>query len=176
MKHLKKFKSFITENLITEVGDLKGIKTFPYKQVSRDVYRFTSNVGKVSVYIEELTQEDTGLNVSYKDFDYTKLQVNLGYSIEGVDSQYTKSNPRELFKIIKTVVQITNDYIAKYSPYAVLFFGINKDGTLADDEQKNALYITVASKNLPKGYRLSKSIIEPPEINKKIDGHVLFKK
>lgn len=175
MKHLKKFKLFIAESLITEVGDLKGINTFPYRKRTKEEYRFTSNVGKVSVYIEELTQEDTRLKVSYKDFDYTKPQVNLGYSIEGVNSQYTKSNPRELFKIIKTVVQITNDYIAKYSPYAVLFFGINKDGTLADDEQKNALYLIVANQNLPKGYRLSKSIIEPPEINKKLTGHTLFK-
>jgi hypothetical protein len=172
--NLKEIKQLIKESYITEVGDLKGIKPFPYEQVLGDEYEFQSNVGKVEVSFEELNLDY--LEVSYEGFDYTQTQVNVAYTLEGVDSQYLKSNPRELFKILKTVVDITNDYISKQSPYSLLFFGINKDGSFKDDKQKNALYLSIMNQNLPTGYRLSKaSTLVSIRTGEKLNGYVLFK-
>jgi hypothetical protein len=176
--NLKELKHLIKESYITEVGDLKGIKPFPYNsnQILGDTYEFTSNIGKVNVFYEELEQSDTNLNVKYEGFDYTKPQVNVGYDLEGVDSQYLKSNPRELFKILKTVVNITNEYIKDESPYALLFFGVSKDGSLQGDKQKNSLYLSIMNQNLPTGYRLSKATIKPVFLSKEMEGYVLFRK
>ena len=174
--NIKELKQLIKESYITEIGDLKGIKPFPYEQVLGDEYEFQSNVGRVNVNFEELTQSDTDLKVSYGGFDYGQPQVNVGYTLEGVDSQYLKSNPRELFKILKTIVDITNDYISKQSPYVLLFFGVSKDGGLKDDRQKNSLYLSIMNQNLPTGYRLSKATIKPEFLDSDMNGYVLFKK
>jgi hypothetical protein len=82
---------------------------------------------------------------------------------------------RELFKILKTIVDITNHFISENSPYALLFFGVSKDGSLLGDKQKNSLYLSIMNQNLPTGYRLSKATIEGDGINGKLDGYVLFK-
>lgn len=173
--NIKELKQLIKESYITEIGDLKGIKPFPYEQVLGDEYEFKSNLGKVEVSFSEYSQPDTNLKVSYEGFDYTQTQVNVGYTLEGVGSQYLKSNPRELFKILKTVVDITNDYISKQSPYVLLFFGSSKDGSLKDDKQKNSLYLSIMNQNLPTGYRLSKATIKSEEMRGEMNGYVLFK-
>jgi hypothetical protein len=173
--NIKELKHIIKESYITEVGDLKGIKPFPYEEISWGEYKFKSNIGKVEVGFEEFYLTDVDLDVSYKGFDYEEDLVNVAYTLEGVDSQYLKSNPRELFKILKTVVDITNYFISENSPYALLFFGISKDGSLQGDKQKNSLYLSIMNQNLPTGYRLSKATIEGDGINGKLDGYVLFK-
>lgn len=173
--NVKEIKQLIKESYITEVGDLKGIKPFPYTQILGDEYEFKSNVGKVEVNFEEFYEINIDFNVSYKGFDYTQDLINVGYNLEGVDSQYLKSNPRELFKILKTIVDITNNYISEQSPYSLLFFGVNKDGSLKDDKQKNSLYLSIMNQNLPTGYRLSKATVEGEGINGIMNGYVLFK-
>ena len=174
--NVKELKTLIKESYLTEIGDLKGIKSFPFKRVSGNKYEFQSNVGVVNVHFEKLPQSDTDLKVMYEGFDYKQPQVNVGYTLEGVESQYLKSNPRELFKILKTTVDTTNDFIKKESPYVLLFFGVSKDGGLKDDKQKNSLYLSIMNQNLPTGYRLSKATIEPYYLDSQMNGYVLFKK
>jgi len=174
--NLRELKHLIKESYLIEIGDLKGIKPFPYERILGDEYEFISNVGKVEVNFGEYEQSDTNLNVKYEGFDYKKPQINVGYILEGVDSQYLKSNPRELFKILKTIVDITNDYILNNSPYTLLFFGVDKYGSSSDDKQKNSLYLSIINQNLPTGYRLSKATIKPEFVSKEMEGYVLFKK
>ena len=173
---LKELKHLIKESYLTEVGDLKGIKSFPYEETFQDEYTFKSNVGVVEVNFEVFYPLDIDLDVSYEGFDYGEELKNVSYTLEGVDSQYLKSNPRELFKILKTVVDTTNHFISENSPYALLFFGVSKDGSLQDDKQKNSLYLSIMNQNLPTGYRLSKATVEGGRINGVLNGYVLFKK
>lgn len=173
--NVNNIKKLIKESYITEVGDLKNIEPFKYYIYTPTKFKFDSNVGEVIVRFQKLPAEEFDLDISYKGikpFDYI---YNVSYDLEGVDSQYLKSNPKELFKILKTVTNITHKFLKSNDKYPLVVMGIQKDGTLASDKQKNSLYLTIISQNLPSGFRVSKAKAFPKAWQKEFDGIVIFK-
>ena len=137
----KNLKKVIKDSYLTEVGDLKRIIPYDFNKLDKSRYTFTTKLGKVTVRIEKFYFEELeGFKVKHNDYDYDKPFYNIGYDIDGVESQIAKSNYKELIKILKTVALIVEDFIDSVSPYALVFVGGDKGGGLKDDKQKNSLY------------------------------------
>lgn len=172
--NLNEVKKIIEKSLIKEVGDLKGVEFYDFEEKSQGYYEFNTPYGLVDVkFIIFNPSEWADFKVNHNQFDYSKPIYDISYSIDGNVSQIEKTNYKELLKIIGTVTQIVKDFIKKKNPYALLLFGIDKKGNFTSDKQKNTLYLMLASKNKPQGYRVNSSTITDPDIV--LDGYILFK-
>jgi len=168
---INKLKNIIKESYIKEIGDLKNIETYPYNKESMRNYSFDSNLGEVSVHFDTVTPFDfQRIKVKNTDFNPQEdEQYNISFDIGGTQSQFTKSNYSELVKIVATVKEIIDNFIKTYSPYSLLITGVDKKGEIKTDKQKNTLYLMIATKNIPQGYRLSEAVAF------EVEGYILFK-
>ena len=133
--------------IIKESGDLENIDSYPHSNG-----RFITEQGwKVEV---EFTVIGDFYFSMMKIPTEIKNSINVSYSIEGEESQYSKTTYRELIKILKTVSDIIVEY-ANNNPNteAFCFFAANKDASellLKTDPQKTAIYKTIVVKRLSK--------------------------
>jgi hypothetical protein len=133
--------------MLKEVGDLESIQSYPYSD-----NHFTTEEGwKIDVNFEDLDSEDFDLMDLQTD---PKKSFNVGYAINGVDSQYAKTTYKKLIRILKTVSDMIVDFVKKNrETEALVFIASNKDPDKAltdTDPQKSALYKTVIVKNISK--------------------------
>lgn len=150
-----------------EALDFKNIK--PY-DISND--KFDSAIGNVNIEKHALDPEDVDhLKTTpivkqslefYKNKPTANTDIyNIGYDVEGSETQYTKSSYKELIKILYTVILGVKQFIEKKKPFAVTLFSTHKDeavvqsNALADDPQKLRLYKYIVSSNIPKGYSMA---------------------
>ncbi len=154
------------EHLIREVGELENIDPHSFSQFSPNVYEFKTDDGlNVEVWFEE---------------NYIKhvLCWNVGYRLDGVESQLKKETYKYLIKVIKTVFDIIVDWV-KNNPeveHLSLFAG-NKDESKSlshTDDQKHNLYKIIYLKNKHKlpGEWVHREI----EVFKGFKGFVISKK
>lgn len=151
--------SGLLNEILHEVGDLKNINTLPYE--------LNDNGG---TFYFEYEHQKCKCNVMFttvpKDINRSfvlppiinslhKQIIAMGYSVEGTDEQYLKTNYRLLLTILKTVVNIINESISKY-PQDSIFVAMatSKLGAGFNDPQKIKLYRLIAQQNLPTGYRM----------------------
>jgi hypothetical protein len=175
---LNKIKNIIKESLIKEVGDLRGVEFYEFEKPTgfstSNAYTFNTPFGDVKVTFPRFyPNEWDSFKVNHNQFDYNKSIYDVGYSINGVSSQIEKTNYKELLKIVGTVSQIVGHFIEENNPYALLLFGIDKKGNFISDKQKNTLYLMLASKNKPPGYRISPATLKDKGVD--LSGYVLFK-
>lgn len=151
---------------INEIGDLQNIE--PYKTINPNPrsYYFSANINgvkkNVKVEFQDFSEHAFLFKVKsqiFKDsLKKTDLEVNglynLGFSIDGITSQYDKTNLSDYFRIMKTVLVSSYNFLEKRKPFGIAFFGADKKGEAGIDKQKTLMYFRVAAKNLPKGYRL----------------------
>lgn len=154
--------SKLLKEIINEVGDLKNIKLFPYnleKGTFTVLYKEERYKGKVTFTF--LNEKGLSIFELPPVVDLTKIKTgyNVGYSIEGVSSQYIKGDIRLLLTILKTVSIIVAEFIEKHPDSLYLFFGENKTGVGMDDPQKLALYQQILGNNLPQNFRIGKTSI-----------------
>ena len=176
---INQIKKIIKESYLKEIGDLKNTQSYNFTQVDSDTWEFDTDFGKVKVEFEDLgiptNWKDKGLEfkVKHNNYDYSQEMYNVFYAIDNVTSQIQKTNYKELLKIINTVVKIIDVFIKQKSPYSLIIAGVDKKGTSTTDKQKNTLYLTIASKHLPPGYRISEIKIISGGFGN--DGYILFK-
>lgn len=145
------------EEYISEIGDLKNIKPYEYLR-GQTRYIFNTEGGdNVTVIFSKWGDEVDVLRYPPAvDLSNMENFYNLGYSVEGITSQYKKSNIKELLRIMATISSITNDFLSKNKNTALLIFEENKDKSLEFSKgQKSLLYKAVISNNLPLEFKLN---------------------
>lgn len=156
----------LLKETINEIGDLQNIE--PYKTINPNPrsYYFSANINdvkkNVKVEFEDFSEYAPLFKVKsqiYKNsFDKNNLEengfYNLGFSIDGITSQFDKTNLSDYFRIMKTVLVSSYNFLEKRKPFGIVFFGADKKGEVGIDRQKTLMYFRIAAKNLPKGYRM----------------------
>ena len=151
--------STLLNEIITEVGDLKNITSFPYDlNDNGGVFYFEYKQEKCKCVVE-FTKIPKDINKTFRlplVVDPTGKQiVSMGYSVEGTDEQYLKADYSLLLKILKTVVTVINDYIKNYPEDSIfIVMATSKLGSGFNDPQKIKLYKLIAQQNLPTDYRM----------------------
>jgi hypothetical protein len=143
-----------SDKIIKEVGDLENVESYLYDKI----------VSTKNVAINRFkTDEDWTVNVQIvtlkqSDFDSLKLPskredtFNIGYKVEGNESQYAKTTYSKLIRILKTITDIVLDFVESHpNADTLLFLAANKDPEKLlshTDNQKSALYKTIVIKRL----------------------------
>lgn len=155
--------SQLIKEIVSEVGDLQNIQPLPY-----DLEKGT--------FVVPHKGKDYRGKVLFTFFNKQGLEViqfppvvdlanfttgyNIGYSIEGIGSQYIRGDAKLLFTVLKTVSILVADFIANHPESIYLIFAENKTGIGMEDPQKLALYKQILGKNLPQGFRIGEMGIE----------------
>jgi hypothetical protein len=135
------------EQILKEVGDLENIQPYPYSGNS-----FITEQGwKVKVILtlwDEWYLEKFNINPNF----YPLPIYNVGFTVEGVESQFNKTTLSEYLKILKTIALIVEKFNKKIKPNGLIFFATNKDESkvLITDPQKLKLYKLIVMKQLIK--------------------------
>lgn len=166
---------------LNELGDLQNIEPFKLNKL-KDEYYFKIRNG-VQVYIKFKYYENLGIQKLIVDdggvFDNTfdpdtDNIYNLGFTVNGSDTQFMKADQGLLFRVMKTLHLALEDFIKFNRPFGILLLGIDKGGELKSDKQKNLLYYMIAKNNTPQGYTLKN--LECYLSNVKLDGYILYEK
>ena len=143
----------LLNEVILEVGDMEQISPYKYSKISNIEYNFTTEQGdRVNVEFPTYPLKYIGDSLP-NDIDENGNFTNIEFSIEGVDSQFKKSNYGYLVKILKTIMDITLEYLSTNSPQYVLIAATHKvkeKGYEELDPQKIQLYQAMILKNINK--------------------------
>jgi hypothetical protein len=169
MSNLKKQLELkkLVEEVIKEVGDLVNIQTYPYKfnmRITGDILEYVGIFKTDDGYRVMMTLQDTSeLKDKMKippSFDAADSRLyQIGYVVEGVDTQYAKTNYSELIKILKTVLDFSKklipNIIQEYGEDTLFTIGSQAKDTTdpKSDSQKDKIYNAILSKNLPGDYK-----------------------
>jgi hypothetical protein len=159
-------------NLLKEIlSDLKG--ALPYTRINSDEYEFTTGDLKISVEMQpvgadllrtKFTTSDK-FKEKYNAYQNKKYIYSVGYSVNGDPRQHVKTDLKTLLSIVKTVSAITEDFIRKIDPFAIMVFAMNKNiSSEESDPQKTQIY-----KKILMQYDLSQYNIE--DISTTINGY-----
>jgi hypothetical protein len=160
----------ILESIIKETGDLAGIISYDYTNGE-----FTTEEGwKVIVKLSHIKEPD----YSYLNLPFRQRNVKaVEYTIEGEQSQYKKTTYSKLIKILKTVSDITIEYINNNpNLQALVFFAANKDPDQLlsnTDPQKSAIYKAIILKQISQLGQ--KWIVKDIDIHASYNGFILYK-
>jgi hypothetical protein len=158
-KHSTSLISMVTilHEIVQEAGDLNNVQPYEYT-VDSGGYEFETEDGlKVHVEFEKMSDVEIDLLRVKRSLGYTPdpdNAVNVGYSVNNIDTQAKKTDYRTLVKILKTVGDIVIDY-AKSNPEVVAMSVIpaNKDEknyTKTSDPQKLMMYQAILVNNIDK--------------------------
>ena len=152
------------KQIINEYGDLQNIE--PYKFIKNiNTYTFSSDEIEVNVSVEfqNIKSLEIKLNtvskIYYDNMKKEDVSYNVLFEIEGIQSQFTKTNLSIYNRIMKTIVIIIQDFINTKKPYGLWIFGTNKKGLPTSDKQKNIIYYNISKYYMPSMYRISEAII-----------------
>ena len=136
------------KQIVNEVGDLEGLNAFPFKKISSDKYSFTTPNNE-TIEVRFTPVLSTIIKSELPEFEV----INVGFTVNGNDSQHSKNEGGYLLVILKTVFDITLDYIQHNNPPHLFIAGTNKDessSVISWDKQKTELYQAIVIKNLHK--------------------------
>jgi hypothetical protein len=180
MSDLNKIKTRLFEQIIAEsileALDFKNIEPYEGGQVSL----FKTPLGMVKIGFDEVDISDITINNPHKNvlekqsYEFYKKKVkdgypkiyNVGYAINGIDTQYAKSDYKTLIKILYTVTLYVKKYLeAKKSDdktFGIFISATPKDESKSKnifniDPQKTLLYKHIVANNLPDGYAMSET-------------------
>jgi len=178
MGNQSKLINRIVENVLVnrlfEALDFKNIEPYEGGESSS----FKTPLGVVEINFERmlLSALSTGNNnrvvKQSHDFYEKKLRnsypsiYNVGYALNGIDTQYAKSDYKTLIKIVYTVCVYVKKYLeAKKNDNSI--FGVfiaatpkdeSKNNNLSNiDPQKNMIYKHIIMNNVPDGYEVSEA-------------------
>lgn len=146
------FKAFtLYKEIINEVGDLENIESYPFHKLSDNHYKFDFHDEiKGDVTFEE-APSNVFLFVEFPPIAQVEKANGIymvGYSINGNDAQYEKSSTGVLFKCLKTVVKVIDDFIINHPKCIIVFFENTKEDKLGIG-QKMHLYFKISHSNIP---------------------------
>jgi hypothetical protein len=151
----------LVKEIIQEVGDLRNVEPYKFNYVKTlHAGAFTiPEIGGVTMYIEDITHDILLGELPPVFSPYANEIFQIGYTVEGVGTQYKKTDYKQLIKILKTVLEFTKravpDVLEKYGQGTI--FGIASQAKDTEDfipsPQKDALYRAIVLQNLPEGFR-----------------------
>lgn len=160
---------YILHEVLKEVGELTNITPYKFTKTNNNNYTFITDdniKGEVSfkIYPIELLSDSIP-----NDIDLTQPFTNIQFELGQEDTQYKKSDYKYLIKAIKTVFDITMDYLKTNHPQYILISATHKEGNPdIVDPQKTSLYQSIMLKNLHKlpnpkgkwGYKILNNILD----------------
>jgi hypothetical protein len=165
------------KQIINEYGDLQNIEPYSFTKTTNK-YTFFSDEIEVNVSVEFDNVKslevklDTVSKIYYDNMKKDDVSYNVSFEIEGIQSQFTKTNLSVYNRIMKTIVIIIQDFINIKKPYGLWIFGTNKKGLSMSDAQKNIIYYNISKYYMPSMYRISEAIAK---YNGALyDGYVIF--
>jgi hypothetical protein len=165
----------ILNEVLNEVGDLQHVEPSPYSKSSESTYNFSVNLDGEDVPGEVVFQSidkyvhPNDLKVTSRIFrdnfsgDLSTI-FNVGYQIGGKTTQYQKSDIKNLYIVMKTVVEIIKDFIKTNQPFGVVFFEDNKNSEVGIDKQKRLFNHAISKNHLPSNYRMEEGKIGETEM------------
>jgi hypothetical protein len=145
----------ILNEIILEYGDLTNIESYNYEKLSHNKYSFNDD------------QSDM-VNVEFQSFVGVELMpvlqnkkgYNCVFKIEDESTQY-KTTPLEQYnKILKTILEINNDFINNNNPDFIFYKGTSKTREdVTEFNIKDRVYFAIIKANTPPGYGYSISNI-----------------
>ena len=149
-----KLLTILSENLL-EIGDLRNIQPYEYAKRGNDFYEFESeDESYVTVEFYRLSPKEVKDTKFAQIVNKSKIDsyYNLGYKVDGVGAQAKQSDVKELLKILKTVLIISNEFLSNNKKSAILIFEDNKNQSLGITKgQKTVLYRATIEQNIPPG-------------------------
>lgn len=148
-------KLFKLAKLYTEL-----VEAFDFKNiVSVKLYKISST---------EYVSSDKRIRVSFKEYDLDEIELinlprqlknvksvyNVGFSIDGLDSQSYKTDYKEYISILAGVKDAIVNFINNKNPDVLIFVSMDRGGDLVNDSTKTKLYKYALTKNLPIGYKV----------------------
>lgn len=155
VKLILDFKYF---NEVLDLGDVPG---YSYNKSKNLMYSFESEGSAVEVefmYIED--EYVNSIMSAPKIFSQLRERnkqgkiYNLAYTVDGVDGRAKKASYKEFVNILKTVVDISNDFVLSEKPFSVIIIAANKETALSVDRQKSMVYLALSNSHLPTGYSI----------------------
>jgi hypothetical protein len=147
----------LLEEIMSEVGDLDKMLSYPVKKINDLQYSFDINEDLSAVVKFSTGDIDQNLLNGLKipgnpSADNT---YNVGYIINGTDTQAKKLDYSTLIKVLKTVSEITIQFVKSHKQVeALLFLAMSKTGQPINgsysDPQKHNLYKDILIKKLNK--------------------------
>ena len=160
----------LLNEVLNEVGDLRHVESSPFEKITDSLYVFWANINgeeiNAEVRFQPLSKHITAdeLEVTSRIFknnfngDLSTI-FNVGYKIGGKTSQYQRSNIKDFYVTMKTVVEIIKDFIKTNQPFGIVFFEEDKLGGIVIDKQKRIFNHAISSNNLPPNYRMEEGKI-----------------
>ena len=148
MSRTIKLKALLYE-VISEVGDVENIESYPFIKTSNQNYKFETEQGD-KVEVSFMVFPLSVINIEDPSVD---TFINVGFTISGVDTQFKKSTYSYLIKILKTILNITLDYLKSNQPKYIFLSSSNKSEEKYSsewDSQKNQIYQAIILKNIGK--------------------------
>ena len=155
------------KELLIEIGTLDTANIFPY------ITDFNNSFIKTASAVGFVDSKEISLRVEFYDWTKDEISemcsvalnkltnvVNLGFTINGDESQALQTNYAYLLKIYSTIYAITLKYINRFNPEAITIGSIDKHGRDIEDRQKLNIYKLFAKKNLPPNYYISSLLYE----------------
>lgn len=170
------FKVFnLYRGIISEVGDLENIESYTYNKISDDHYKFDfEDEVKGDVSFEKAPSNVFSL-IEFPPIAQAEKANGIymvGYSINDNDAQYEKSSIGVLYKCLKTVVEIIDNFIINHPKCIIVFFENTKKDKVGIG-QKLPLYYKISHSNIPSNYRTG--VIHSIDNNKGIYIGPIFK-
>lgn len=132
----------INELLVKEIGEA-NIPPLDWKQIGEDNYKFLIDIGDytevVNVNFDRMDKLDREFYFppKYRDLKYV---YNVGYDINNIEVQFTKSNLKTLLTIISTIVDIVKDFMNQNDIDGLYIKGTPKSYGSSNISQKSNLY------------------------------------
>jgi hypothetical protein len=190
MSNIIKLSKLVNE-ILTEIGDLKGIQPVKWQRVS-DRYLFQVDNNKVECSFQPWTHQDlidiiipSVDNEIFQDTVVKKRALllnsyNLAFTVNGRSDQANKTDIQTFFVILSTIVSITKDFIETNNPFILTIFSASKFGALSNDKQKDLIYAEILKQHLPANYYLRDIHVKEMYDNgmkiENLKGLILFKR
>jgi hypothetical protein len=157
----------LLNEILNEIGDLQNIKPYEDLEYSspRSAYFYTDSRDLVDIEIEN--------NISYEDLQVSLIEmpkiftqtynktkgskdiININFMVNYDDKKGAISNIKEYYRILKTVLLFSNEYIKKTQPFAVIILASEVESS---KNIKGQLYLNIIKNNIDSNYRLVDNI------------------
>lgn len=111
--------------MIFESGDLSNIQFYPIKRVNNETYKYHDN--NFSLVVKLVAIPYASQSLWFPNTVDLGHVYNLSFSVNDVTTQAKKTNVKEYFKILKTVLMATVDFIKREAPVVLILSGNGKD-------------------------------------------------
>lgn len=147
---LFKFAKYYSE--LMEAFDFKNVVPVKLHKISSVDYANSDK--SIRAHFKEYDLEELDLINFPTQLKNIKSAYNVGFSVDGLDSQSYKTDYQEYISILAGVKDAVLDFIKNKNPDVLIFVSMDRGGDLKNDDTKTKLYKYALAKNIPSGYKL----------------------